>query len=449
MKITLPTVHINEDEGFSTEKDIFKRKDFGLRLKALFENSQEELVVALNAPWGEGKSTFIKMWQNHIRINQDELKIKTMYFDAFKNDYQKDPFLAITSEIYSLCDTEKESKKDFLESAKNVGKSLARGSFKIGTKLLTSGIVDDSFLEGNSNDISSLLNNNIDNLIENRIKNHKADKNSFDKFKTDLENFISDEKPLVFIIDELDRCRPDFALELLEQIKHLFSVKNLHFLLIVNAKQLEAAIKSKYGNNINASQYLQKFINLTLELPKKTTEYEDYNKTFISWSLCEMLEENEIIQNKDLIETVEEIATFYNPSFREIERVLSNIAILHNMSPDTKYNMYYQISMAFLCYIKVTNTEAFDLIKYEKTSPDEIFIKLGLDKLVYKEEDYQYYHLKLIKDLLVFDYADDEQKKDLMNKNSNLRSSLERGYGFNRGGLFKKIIENLSTLNNR
>ncbi len=448
MKISLPPVKINDDESFSNDKDIFRRKDFGERLISLFENTQEELVVALNAPWGEGKSTFIKMWQNHIKLNHEEKKIKTIYFDAFKNDYQKDPFLAITSEIYSLCDMKEESKKDFIENAKNVGKSLAWGAFKLGTKLTTAGLVDETILESGASDISAILNDNIEKLIENRIKNHELNKNVLDKFKSDLEKFIDNEKPLVFIIDELDRCRPDYALELLEQIKHLFSVKNLHFLLVVNSKQFEASIKSKYGNDINASQYLQKFITLTLELPKKLTYYDNYNKTFMKWAIKEMLEKDESIKNENLIKTIEEISKFYNTSFREIERILSNIAILHNMSPNTKYYLSYQLIIAFICYVKVANPEVFKLLKNKKSNPQEIFKKLELDKIPEDNLYSEYYFLGLIKLLLIFDYANTQKRKELLEKDNTYKEIFERGYPYNgnESSLFKEIIEDLSSL---
>lgn len=445
MKVSLPKVEITENEGFSHEKDIFDRKKFGERLISLFENSEEELVVALNAPWGEGKSTFIKMWQNHIKLNRTS--IKTIYFDAFKNDYQKDPFLAITSEIYSSFEIKEDSKKEFLNSAKNVGKSLVWGALKLGTKLTTAGLVDETILEKSNNDISSLINDNIEILIENRIKNHQENKNILDNFKSHLEKIIDSDYPIVFIIDELDRCRPDFALELLEQIKHLFSVKNLHFLLIVNSKQLEASIKSKYGRDINSSQYLQKFITLTLELPKKSTDYDDDNKTFMHWALSEMLGKDEEMKNEALIKTMEEIISFYNPSYREIERVLSNIAILHNLSGDSKYYFHYQIAMAFICYIKVVNPNVFNLIKNRESSFDELIKKLGLN-VIYNNRENDYYILNVLRLLLEFDYSDDEKRKKLLEENSILKEMFSRSYSFHRTSLFRGIIDNLSTLSN-
>ncbi len=89
MKLTVPPLQIEQNAGFTPEKDIFNRKDFGQNLLNLITNVDDELVIALDAPWGEGKTTFIKMWQGMLA--QEE--IKSIYFDAFANDYQKEPFL--------------------------------------------------------------------------------------------------------------------------------------------------------------------------------------------------------------------------------------------------------------------------------------------------------------------------------------------------------------------
>ena len=83
--------------------------------------------------------------------------------------------------------------------------------------------------------------------------------------------------PFVIIVDELDRCRPDFALSVLERIKHLFSVKNVVFVLSMKKVQLEKSICHIYGN-IDAAEYLQKFINCEITLPKKAILPEEFQK---------------------------------------------------------------------------------------------------------------------------------------------------------------------------
>ena len=88
MKLVLPEIHIKEEAGFDNEIDIFKRREFGERLANLIENTDDNPVFALDASWGEGKSTFIKMWRGYLEHHRDN-PIKTIYFDAFENDYQK------------------------------------------------------------------------------------------------------------------------------------------------------------------------------------------------------------------------------------------------------------------------------------------------------------------------------------------------------------------------
>ncbi|MDG1351806.1 MAG: P-loop NTPase fold protein [Sulfitobacter sp.] len=81
-------------------------------------------------------------------------------------------------------------------------------------------------------------------------------------------------RKLVIVVDELDRCRPDYALSLLELIKHFFDVPHVHFVLGVNMRELENSVKARYGGGINAGLYLQKFVTLTMGLPTTTNAFE-------------------------------------------------------------------------------------------------------------------------------------------------------------------------------
>ncbi|MBT6561194.1 MAG: hypothetical protein HON76_01535, partial [Candidatus Scalindua sp.] len=121
MKITMPPVQVADDEGFIQEKDIFSRKNFGERLANLIVKSNEGLVLALDAEWGEGKSTFVKMWKGYIGY-QHKPKMRSIYFDAFQNDYQKDPFLALVGELYGLLkDKSGDKEKEFKRTVAKVG----------------------------------------------------------------------------------------------------------------------------------------------------------------------------------------------------------------------------------------------------------------------------------------------------------------------------------------
>lgn len=105
--------------------------------------------------------------------------------------------------------------------------------------------------------------------IKSKIENHEADKNTLHAFKQELANLAEElDKPLVFIIDELDRCRPDFAIRLIERTKHFFDIPKIVFVLVMNKPQLIQSVKKYYGyDSALNGDYFEKFIDYTVEFP--------------------------------------------------------------------------------------------------------------------------------------------------------------------------------------
>ncbi|HIF6023339.1 TPA: P-loop NTPase fold protein, partial [Vibrio parahaemolyticus] len=170
MRLTIPDLNLTMDEGFSPEVDIFSRKEFGERLSNLIINSNENLVLALDSQWGEGKSTFIKMWCGENQ-NQSENSFQAIYFDAFENDYQKDPFLALASEIYELLEDSTEVKRtEFKEKATKVFKAFSRGLIKAGVKVGTAGLIDGSDIDKAEKELSTLLADQVDSVIASKFE---------------------------------------------------------------------------------------------------------------------------------------------------------------------------------------------------------------------------------------------------------------------------------------
>lgn len=66
--------------------------------------------------------------------------------------------------------------------------------------------------------------------------------------------------PVVIIIDELDRCRPTYAIKLLEEIKHLFDVAGLIFIFGMHGQQLAHSVNAAYGANFDGASYLKRFM---------------------------------------------------------------------------------------------------------------------------------------------------------------------------------------------
>lgn len=73
---------------------------------------------------------------------------------------------------------------------------------------------------------------------------------------------------MIFIIDELDRCNPYYAVKVLERIKHLFNIPNIVFVLSIDKEQLSNSIRGYYGSDlIKADEYLKRFIDIEYTLP--------------------------------------------------------------------------------------------------------------------------------------------------------------------------------------
>ncbi len=276
------------------ENDLFNRNEFGESLMLLFQNIAESSVVCIDAPWGEGKTTFAKMWMQKLKNNNK----KIIYYDAYENDFADDPFISFSAEIISFVDEYskedkkiKTLKKSFKKKVITIAKKLFTTGTKLSIKAITLGVIGDAEFDTFKSLKKELYSDSLDNsseYIENKINNFKKEKNNIMNFKEELSQLgklIKDiqDFPLLIIIDELDRCKPDFALMLIERIKHFFSVENVSFLILTNIKQLENYVKTIYGFEIDAHNYLHKFFTLTTYLSKNNLSgYGNDNLKFIT-----------------------------------------------------------------------------------------------------------------------------------------------------------------------
>jgi len=268
MRLFPPPLEIGDEEGFTPEKDIFGRAQLGLSLQNVVYSVRDPTVIAVDGQWGSGKTTFLKMWAGELR----KAGFPVVYFDAFENDYAEDAFLAIASEIIALAEEKRKDKtpkgERLIKSAVGAGKVLLRSSLKLGVKAATLGAIGSADLEEAANDIASEASELVDKHLGELMTKQREQKDALQGFRdalTELPSLLSDQssktgadvpspKPLIFIIDELDRCRPTFALEILERVKHFFSVANVHFVLGAHLDQLRNSVIVAYGSNIDASR---------------------------------------------------------------------------------------------------------------------------------------------------------------------------------------------------
>ncbi|MFC1360248.1 MAG: hypothetical protein G8D90_12210, partial [gamma proteobacterium symbiont of Clathrolucina costata] len=136
MRIVTPPLIV--DEGDSFTKDALDRRGYGEALLNLVVSSSDALVISLDGKWGEGKTTFVKMWQGLL----SESNIPNLYIDAFANDYIDDAFITVASAITNYAENNiikdhREKLAELKEKSKIVGGHLLSWSAKIGVKAAT------------------------------------------------------------------------------------------------------------------------------------------------------------------------------------------------------------------------------------------------------------------------------------------------------------------------
>ena len=363
MKIHPPKAIVDENDPF--KHALFGRKAFAESLTGLLRNVSESLVLLINAPWGEGKTTFAEMWRAEL-LKQ---KLDVIYFDAYAADYFNDPFVSFSGEILALVDKRlAESKRlvergEFKKTAVEVGKRLAGLAVKVGLRAATLGAVESAHIE-ELKDIGTEVASGVSEIgatiVETKIENYVAEKDSMAAFKRSLAKLAAmmrEEQgfPLTIIVDELDRCRPDFALGLLERIKHLFDVEGVSFVLLVNRDQIESYIKSVYGD-VDARAYLLKFANLFVDLPTQQGPF-GFQHEKGRQDYCQLLfghfDFSKQVRDAAFLDRyLRALVDHFDMTLREIERVFPVMALYYTSLSKNQFTNEFLIAMLSTLKVK-------------------------------------------------------------------------------------------------
>lgn len=255
-------VVICEDDPF--KYDLLDRKEKAEVLTSLVSNIDGPCTMAIDAAWGAGKTTFLKMWGQHLR-NEG---FPVVEFNAWETDASGDPFVALTTEITEQLKTWTDStvssrlrQTQFL--AKKVLRRVAPGAIRTASGLVPV--------------VGSELGHVLSSFASEAMAGYFEERQSAAKFKLSLQELAnslrdsSGDKPTVVLIDELDRCRPSYAIELLETAKHIFGVDHVVFVLAVNRAELAHSVRVLYGDKFEAEGYLRRFfdIDFLLQVPDR------------------------------------------------------------------------------------------------------------------------------------------------------------------------------------
>ena len=264
MGIRIQPREIDVPENDPFKNDLLGRKESVEVLTHLVGSLEGPCALAVDAPWGSGKTTFLRIWAQYLR-NQE---FPVVEFNAWETDFAGDPFVSLSTELTeglpSFTDNTVATK---INNTRKVAKEVIRRAVPGLIRVATAGILD----------VNPLLEKELGQALaaaaEKRLSDYQEAQKSIKKFRRVLKDMAGTvsisrgNRPLIVVIDELDRCRPSYAVELLEVAKHLFAVDGIVFVLAVNRSELAHSIKALYGGDFDAVGYLRRFFDVDFRLP--------------------------------------------------------------------------------------------------------------------------------------------------------------------------------------
>ena len=259
----------NAPEAKPGDDKAFPRAAFIKDLNDLTRDTSTPMVFALHGPWGTGKTHLLKTWCKEL----DATGRPYVYYNAWEHDHGDDPFVSFVGEIHEAAIHKVDD--NLVSTLVEKAVKAAPGLIKVATRValgLGCRVV------GVDKDILSSA--DLYSAMEDQIKTHAERRASIETFKGELSNLaqalgekfkaeqsVPQAPPLLILVDELDRCRPDFAIALLERVKHVLSVRGVVFLFAVDMDQLSHTAKCLYGQGMDTEGYFRRFFDVVLCLP--------------------------------------------------------------------------------------------------------------------------------------------------------------------------------------
>ena len=255
------------------ELDVLGRQEFVDRMLLITETisrNNGNVSYALNGSWGVGKSFVLDMFERQIKVQQQGGKAKDRYslfhYNCWNYDYYDEPLVAI---VASMLDQIEENEKLIPDNLRCRVKATLK---VIGEGLLSKaidGVEDKTGID--AKDVVDAV-TEIKSISDEQIK-EKYTFDTYFAFKKVLESLrdtfrdITKEKTIIFVVDELDRCLPEYAIKVLERLHHMFEdIPNIQLIISVDKNQFARVINQIFGDSTNVDKYLAKFIDFEMNL---------------------------------------------------------------------------------------------------------------------------------------------------------------------------------------
>lgn len=374
MAYRAPEFVVPPDEPF--KHDVLDREPIVSFVAEILAKAGGPFVMALDAPWGSGKTTFVRMLQATL----SRKNFACVYFNAWQVDYVTDPLVALVAAIEQVelpTSGASERVREGLKAVRKVAGWVAKRGAKAAAKAVTMGALDvDKEMEEIAAEFAGGLAGDV-------VGAFQQEKQLLERFRAELKGAIGrlpetgKQSTLIFIVDELDRCRPTFAIELLERIKHLFDVQNIAFLLALDKRQLEAITANVYGERIDAPEYLRRFIDLEYSLP--TPEMKQFTVSLLErfglddWFAARTHHDLRG-DRSNFIDYFTKLADLYKLSLRARERCVTRLRLVLDQTQAGDY--LDPALVALLIVLRSNAQDTFDRFCTGRASPTDVMNQL-------------------------------------------------------------------------
>lgn len=349
------------------------RESYGEFLMSYIINEKEGFVLNLNGGWGSGKTEFLKRMYTGLHQKGNPV----IYIDAWESDFTDNPLIVVASELLSQIKSFFEidgSDLDILSGY--IGRFLKAGAVAAG------GVAGNIFLGDSTigvNSVKTFLEKQPEDYLKAVTSNYNEQIEAIKEIRKELEQLASQlaemhqkNLPVIVLVDELDRCRPNYAVEMLEVIKHFFATKNFVFVVATDTDELKKSIRVLYGNDFDSKTYLKRFFNREAQLSNPAID--DYIKTF------DMEVEDNLtlypvafeFQKNVIGKHIFNIALAYDLSLRDIDQLYAQLkACLRTISVSDDSEQFINIFSLLVALVEFDKGyESFSLRKFEQPVPE-------------------------------------------------------------------------------
>lgn len=345
--------------------DIWEQDELGYRsvgeaFTNLVKTIDDAKVLSIEAGFGRGKTFFRQAWSEHLRQNGEVV----VEIDVQQSDHSGDPVVTLLGALVaSLPENEDELSTKAYESAKKIASLGAKTLTKVALRSAADDVIDavtdaakdqiEGFehLKGFLDEVGDGMSKAAGHAIAAQMSAEKVrTKELPEQLETLLTALTSKDgtERVIIILDELDRCHPDYAIAVLESMKLVFNMTGFVFCLMINADYLEKLAQHRFGASTNDEKYLDKFVDIRLKLEPNPENFKNAIKNHaLELPLAIPFGEDENFSLEHAADLAAVVAEKYKFSMRKTKRILLKVELALRCYSDRPLDASLLVFLAF------------------------------------------------------------------------------------------------------